>query len=341
MSDSHHEESVVALQSKAEYENAINLSQHVPAAKIISEMVLDAFHTSKESDQIRELRAAIRQAHDSFDDDKAYELMGELKALKDAEAADLAALEDLSSKFSIGRILSSFKDDPAFQEIVYGLALKVLNQTHQAISNPSGGKGKSARVKKEAEVFSISKDGVSVTLPLRTPRSKPSVDREAFPAHQAFAQTTLDDRLEQVPQDIALPETTVPVAREGRMVRHLAVEPEPAEPAIGEVEVYLLAQPPFGPDAHAVAHDQHPHHQFRIDRGPADGAVKGPQLRPHAPEVEEAIDTPQQVIARDVIVEPELVEQLRRLNLHPHHRRVLLHPHAGRNHVHSARSTAD
>ena len=67
MSDSYTEhsteESVTALQSKAEYENAINLSQHVPAAKIISEMVLDAFHTSKESDQIRELRVAIRQAH--------------------------------------------------------------------------------------------------------------------------------------------------------------------------------------------------------------------------------------------------------------------------------------
>ena len=66
ITDSHHEESVVALHSKAEYENAINLSQHVPAAKIISEMVLDAFHTSKESDQIRELRVAIRQAHDAF-----------------------------------------------------------------------------------------------------------------------------------------------------------------------------------------------------------------------------------------------------------------------------------
>ena len=33
------EESVVALHAKAEYENAINLSQHLPAAKIISEMV--------------------------------------------------------------------------------------------------------------------------------------------------------------------------------------------------------------------------------------------------------------------------------------------------------------
>ncbi|MGY2399564.1 hypothetical protein [Pseudomonas sp. SDO5271_S396] len=184
MSDSYTEESaealVVTLQSKAQYENAINLSQHVPAAKIISEMVLDAFHTSKESDQIRELRAAIRQAHDAFDDDKAYELMGQLKQLKDAEAADNAALENLSSQFSISRILSSFKDDPAFQELVYGLALKVLNQSHLAISNPSAGKSKAARAKKDTEVFVISKDGISVTLPLRTPRSKPSVDREAF-----------------------------------------------------------------------------------------------------------------------------------------------------------------
>lgn len=180
MSDSNTAESVVTLSSKAEYENSINLSQHVPQAKTISEMVLDAFHSNKESEQIRELRAAIRSAHDRFDDDQAYELMGQLKQLKDAEAADSAALEDLSSRFPISRILSSFKDDPSFQELVYGLALKVLNQTHQAISNPSGGKGKSARVKKEAEVFSISKDGASVTLPLRTPRSKPSVDREAF-----------------------------------------------------------------------------------------------------------------------------------------------------------------
>ena len=85
----------------------------------------------------------------------------------------------LSSQFSISRILSSFKDDPAFQELVYGLALKVLNQSHQAISNPSSGKSKAARPKKE-EVFVISKDGISVTLPLRTPRSKLNVDREAL-----------------------------------------------------------------------------------------------------------------------------------------------------------------
>ena len=178
MLDSQTTESVTS--SKREYENSIGLSQHVPQAKTISEMVLDAFQTAKESDEIRQLRAAIRTAQDNYDDDQAYELMGELKRLKDAEAADSAALADLSTQFPISRILSSYKDDPAFQELVYSLALKVLNQTHQAISNPGTGKSKAARAKKEAEVYTISKDGQSVSLPLRTPRSKLNVDREAF-----------------------------------------------------------------------------------------------------------------------------------------------------------------
>ena len=105
MPDSHTHESVTS--SKLEYENSIGLSQHVPQAKTISEMVLDAFQTAKESDEIRQLRAAIRLAQDNVDDDKAYELMGELKRLKDAEAADSAALADLSMQFPISRILSS------------------------------------------------------------------------------------------------------------------------------------------------------------------------------------------------------------------------------------------
>ncbi|SQF99259.1 Uncharacterised protein [Paucimonas lemoignei] len=178
MLDSQTNESVTS--SKLEYENSIGLSQHVPQAKTISEMVLDAFQTAKESEEIRQLRAAIRQAQDNLDDDQAYELMGELKRLKDAEAADSAALADLSTQFPISRILSSYKDDPAFQELVYSLALKVLNHTHQAISNPSAGKSKTARAKKEAEIYTISKDGQSVSLPLRTPRSKLNVDREAL-----------------------------------------------------------------------------------------------------------------------------------------------------------------
>jgi hypothetical protein len=178
MPDSQTADSVTS--AKQAYESAIGLSQHAPQAKAVSEMVLDAFQTAKESEEIRQLRAAIRQAQDDVDDDKAYELMGELKRLKDAEAADSAALADLSTQFPISRILSSYKDDPAFQELVYALALKVLNQTHQAISNPSAGKSKASRAKKEAEIYTISKNGESVSLPLRTPRARLNVDRQAL-----------------------------------------------------------------------------------------------------------------------------------------------------------------
>jgi hypothetical protein len=37
------------------------------------------------------------------------------------------------------------------------------------------------------------------------------------------------------------------------MLRNVAVEPQATEPAIGKVEVDLVAQPPFGANAEAVA----------------------------------------------------------------------------------------
>jgi hypothetical protein len=78
MSDFNTAESVVTESSKAEYENSINLSQHLPQAKIISEMVLDAFNRAAKA--IRSANCAPRFVRpDNFDDDKAYELMGELK----------------------------------------------------------------------------------------------------------------------------------------------------------------------------------------------------------------------------------------------------------------------
>jgi hypothetical protein len=58
----------------------------------------------------------------------------------------------------------------------------------------------------------------------------------------------------------------MPVLGEGRVVGHVALKPKPAEPAIGEVEMHLLAQPALGPHAHAIADDQHPDHQLGIHR---------------------------------------------------------------------------
>jgi hypothetical protein len=62
------------------------------------------------------------------------------------------------------------------------------------------------------------------------------------------------------------------------MIRHSAIQAEAAEPAIGEIQVHLLTQSPFRTDAHAIANDQHPKHQIRVNRWPAEGAVKWRKL---------------------------------------------------------------
>src|SRR5438552_11767873 len=106
------------------------------------------------------------------------------------------------------------------------------------------------------------------------------------------------------------------------MVRHCILETQSTEPAIGQIEVDLFAQPALGTNAKAVPHDQHPHHQLRIDRRPPSVAVERRKMTTQLAEVENSINTAQQVISRNVIVEIERVEQLplpaRSL---PHHRR--------------------
>ena len=62
------------------------------------------------------------------------------------------------------------------------------------------------------------------------------------------------------------------------MIGNLVIEFEAAEPAIAEMKFDLLAQPPFKADAIAVADNEHPDHQLRIDRGPPDVTVERCQL---------------------------------------------------------------
>ena len=105
------------------------------------------------------------------------------------------------------------------------------------------------------------------------------IDGKSIGADQPFGHAALDDGFEQMAQDIALAKAPVPVLGKGRMVGNLAIETEPAEPAIGEIEMNFLAQAPLRPNAHAIADDQHPDHQLRIDRGAAGAAVERLQRR--------------------------------------------------------------
>lgn len=76
-------DNIESLPAKELYEAAISRSEHAPQSKIVSEFVLDALvNSSGESAQIRELRASIRKAIDEANDDKAHDLMSELKKSK-------------------------------------------------------------------------------------------------------------------------------------------------------------------------------------------------------------------------------------------------------------------
>jgi len=170
------------LSFKEQYENAIDKSDHLPAAKIIGEFVLDALiNTSGESQKIRELREQIKTAIGNADDDAAHELMVELKTIKDAEQESAAALAQISSKFSISQILSSFRQDPAFQEIVYGLAFKVLTHANTAIQSPAG-KTKTTRAKSEpkpAVTYIVSKGEESAELVMRIGKGAANLSQDA------------------------------------------------------------------------------------------------------------------------------------------------------------------
>jgi hypothetical protein len=49
----------------------------------------------------------------------------------------------------------------------------------------------------------------------------------------------------------------MPVLREGGMIGDIAVEPEPAEPPVRQIEVDLFAEAPLGADTEAIPDDQH------------------------------------------------------------------------------------
>lgn len=97
---------------------------------------------------------------------------------------------------------------------------------------------------------------------------------------------------------------------------------EAAEPSIREVEMNLLAKPPFGPDAHDIADQQHPDHQLRVDRRPSRGTVEGREMLTQAGEIDEPVDQAKHVVWRDMSFNRELVKQCAlRVLPRSHHRR--------------------
>jgi hypothetical protein len=93
--------------------------------------------------------------------------------------------------------------------------------------------------------------------------------------------------IEQLAQKIALAEAAVSVLGERGMIGDVAVEPQPTEPAIGQMKMDLLAQPSLRANAEAVADDERSDYQLGIDRGPPDVAIVRPQVRTNLGQVDE------------------------------------------------------
>jgi hypothetical protein len=84
------------------------------------------------------------------------------------------------------------------------------------------------------------------------------VDCKGLAAHDPFLHAARHHGLEQLAQKIALAKTSVAVLGKRRMIRDVAVEPQSTAPAIGQIEMDLLAQPTLRTNAEAVADDEHP-----------------------------------------------------------------------------------
>jgi hypothetical protein len=67
------------------------------------------------------------------------------------------------------------------------------------------------------------------------------IDRKSGPVDQPLCHAAPNHGLEQLSQQIAIAEAAMPILGERRVVRHRAIEAEPTEPAVGEVQVHLLA----------------------------------------------------------------------------------------------------
>ena len=103
------------------------------------------------------------------------------------------------------------------------------------------------------------------------------------------------------------------------MIRDSVLDTELAEPAIGEVHLHFTADQPLRADRKDIPHDQHPDHQFRIDRRATHGRIVRCKFAAKPGQIESSIDLPHQMIFRNRVAKMKLVEQLTLVTLQTAH----------------------
>src|SRR4051795_6434495 len=103
------------------------------------------------------------------------------------------------------------------------------------------------------------------------------------------------------------------------MIWDSVLNAELAEPAIREVHLNFATDQPLRADRKDISHDQHPDHQFRIDRRPTRGRIMSCKFAAEQGKIESSINLSHQMIFGDCVIELKLVEKLRLFALQPSH----------------------
>jgi hypothetical protein len=99
------------------------------------------------------------------------------------------------------------------------------------------------------------------------------------------------------------------VADRAKRKRELTNYARLKKPAVRQMQFNFLGQLALRPQTVAVPNNQHPDHQLRVDRWPADLAVMGIELLMHIGKrrYHKYINAPEQMVLWDTVVEAKLV----------------------------------
>ena len=107
------------------------------------------------------------------------------------------------------------------------------------------------------------------------------------------------------------------------MIGNGVLKAQAAEPSIGEIDLNVTADLAFRADRKDITDNQHPDHQFRINRRPTEGAVKWRKFPVNPTRIQHRVNASNQVVRRDNLIKAELVEKLLLAScLPPHHRPI-------------------
>src|SRR5450755_2062673 len=127
-------------------------------------------------------------------------------------------------------------------------------------------------------------------------RDQARINCKSLATNQTGGNAGLDDPFEHTTEEVSLAEALVADTRERRMIRDGILDAEPAEPTIGKVHLHFTTQQSLRTDRKDISNNQHPDHQFRIDRRATNQRIMRCKFTAKPGQIESRIDPPHEVI---------------------------------------------